>query len=146
MTTKKSKTLVQLDQSLVGAMSPIGYGTIFKAWAHKGSRGLDYIIVGIDPVNKTIHAIKHNTVRTDGGIHAAVRKHKRVFSYSLTPSGQCAIVQGITSILGQKANLDPVLVDKFNKKVNSNVTVTGFNTVQIYTQPLVDRRKSAVYN
>lgn len=141
MTTRQNAAL---DKALIGAMSPIGFGTILKAW--RGSKGLDYIVVGIDTATKTIHAIKHNAINQDGTVHAAVRRHNRSFSYGLTPSGTCAIVQGVTSILGQKNNLDPNVIDTFNKSVNPAVTVTGFNRVSIYTQSLVDRRKSAVYN
>ena len=135
--------LVQADASLVRSMSLIGFGTILKGW--HGHRGLDYIITGIDTTKREIYAIKHNCINNDGSVHSAVRRHKRKFSYTLTPSGRFGMIKGVTSVLGQKASLDPVVIDRFNKSVNDRVTVTGFNTVQLYTQPLIDRRKSIVY-
>lgn len=141
--TTTNKNVVNAELNIVKPMSLVGFGTILKGW--RGSKGIDYIITGIDTVNKKVYTIKHNAINEDGTVHKAVKRHRRVFEYTLTPSGKIGIIKGITTVLGQKASIDPVVLDKFNKSVNSQVTVTGFNTVQLYTQPLVDRRKSSIY-
>lgn len=131
------------DRRLVAHLSPISFGTLIKAW--RGSKGLDYIIVGINPAVKEIYAVKHNCINEDGSLHAAVRRHKRTFKYTVTPSGQFGIIKGITSVLGQKETVNFEALDGFNRSVNPSITITGFNTISLHTSPLVDRRKSSVY-
>lgn len=140
-----NNALLRTDRSLVRNMSPIGLGTIVKAW--RGSKGLDYIIVGINPESKTIYAVKHNAINQDGSIHAAVKTHKRKFKYTRTASGQYGIVKGITSVLGQKDSLNIEALKQFNTTYSSDdVTVEEFGDIGLYTTPLVDRRRSTVFN
>lgn len=134
---------VRTDRRLVASMSPVGFGTIIKAW--RGSKGLDYIVVGINTANREIYAIKHNCINEGGNVHAAVRRHKRTFKYTLTPSGRFGIIEGITSVLGQKETLDFEQIETFNRRVNDSVSIVDFNTINLHTLPLVDRRKSSVY-
>mgnify|MGYP003612497901 CR=1 FL=1 len=134
---------VRADRRLVAFMSPIGFGTIIKGW--RGSKGLDYIVVGINTANKEIYAIKHNCINDSGNVHAAVTRHKRKFKYTLTASGRFGIVEGVTSVLGQKETLDFEQIETFNRGVDEAVSIVDFNSIALHTLPLVDRRKSSVY-
>lgn len=138
-----NRTLINQESAMVRPMSPLSFGTILKSW--RGSKGLDYITVGINTDRKEIYAIKANCINEDGTVHASVRRHKRVFKYTVTPSGQFGIIKGITSVLGQKQYLDPEILDQFNRRVDDTISVTSFNTIRLYTQPLIDRRKSSIY-
>ena len=139
-----TQAIIQANRRLVSNMSPIGLGTIIKAW--RGSKGLDYIVVGINTQTRQIYAIKHNCINEDGKVHAAVTRHKRVFSYSVLSSGQYGIVtKAITTVIGQKATLDFDAVQALNHSVDPNISLTGFNTISLHTPCLVDRRKSSVY-
>lgn len=133
----------QVDQLLTTGMSRVGFGTIFKAW--RGSKGIDYIIVGINTQRKEIYAVKHNAINEDSSVNSLVRKHKRVLKYTLTPSGRVAIVRGITSVMGQKRNLDVQKITEFNRRVDSSVNVIPLGSIPLYTPPLVDRRNTIVY-
>lgn len=135
--------LLRSDRRLVANMSPISFGTIIKAW--RGSKGLDYILTGIDTTKKEIYAVKHNCINQDGTLHASVRRHKRVFKYSVTPSGQFGIVKGFTSVLGQKETIDFEALNRFNQSVDAGISINNFNDISLHSQPLADRRKSCVY-
>ena len=139
----QNNTLAPIDQTLTTGMSRIGFGTILKAW--RGSKGLDYVIVGINTQRRELYAIKHNAINEDSSVHALVRRHKRVFKYTLIPSGRVAIVRGITSVLGQKRNLDVQKITEFNQRVNPTVNILPFGSVPLYTAPLVDRRNTIIY-
>lgn len=137
------KALIRSDNALVRNMSPIGLGTIIKAW--RGSKGLDYIVVGINKETKTIYTIKHNAINQNGSIHAAVNRHNRSFKYTETPSGRFGIVKGITSVLGQKESMDLEAVEAFNTRIDDTVKVDEFEQIDLYTTPLVDRRRSTLF-
>lgn len=142
MTTTPA-ALLRSDRRLVSNMSPVGFGTIIKSW--RGSKGLDYILIGINTTKKEIYAIKHNCINQDGTIHASVSKHKRVFKYTETPSGHFGIVRGFTTVLGQKETIDFDAVQRLNASVDPDVTVDAFSNISLHSQPLVDRRKNSVY-
>ncbi len=135
--------LIRSDRRLVSNMSPVSFGTIVKAY--RGSLGLDYILLGIDTTKKEIYAIKHNCINQDGTIHRAVRGHKRVFKYTVTPSGQFGIIKGLTTVLGQKETLDFEAVQRLNQSIDVGIKVEDFNNLSLHAQPLVDRRKNSVY-
>lgn len=141
MTT--NNRLIKSDRSLVKNMSQVSLGTILKGF--RGSRGIDYIVTGIDANAKEIYVIKHNSINQDGSINKNVNKHSRVFKYSLTPSGQFGIIKGITSILGQKDQLDVVALNTFNQSVNSNISITRFKDIGLYSKPITDRRNTGVW-
>lgn len=138
-----TQALIRNDRRLVSQMSPVSFGTIIKAW--RGSKGLDYILTGINVAKKEIYAIKHNCINEDGTVHASVRRHKRVFKYSVTPSGHFGIVKGFTSVLGQKQTIDFDAVQRFNHSVDPTVDIASFNDISLHSQPLADRRKSSIY-
>ena len=135
--------LLRNDRRLVRNMSPVSFGTIIKGW--RGSKGLDYILVGINTERKELYAIKHNCINEDGRVHAAVRRHKRVFKYTVTPSGQFGVIRGVTSVLGQKETIDFDAIHSFNNSVDTTVSIEDFNNISLHTQPLADRRKNSVY-
>ena len=132
------------DRALVQGQSSIGFGTIIKGW--RDSKGLDYIIIGINTNRKELYAVKHNCINRDGSIHASVTRHKRVFKYTTTPSGQVGIVKGITSVLGQKRSLDAAKISQFNLNVDNSVGVIPFSTINFFTPAIADRRQTTVYN
>ena len=137
-----NRALIRTDRTLVASMSPISFGTILKGW--RGSKGLDYIVVGINRRTKEISAIKHNCINQDGTIHKATRK-VRVFGYTETASGSFGIVRGITSVLGQKETIDIGAVSTFiNEKIQGH-NIGDFQSISLHTQPLVDRRKGSIY-
>lgn len=135
--------LLRNDRRLVKNMSPVTFGTIIKGW--RGSKGLDYVLLGINTTRKEIYAIKHNCINEDGTIHAAVRRHKRVFKYTVTPSGQFGVIRGVTSVLGQKETIDFTAVQGFNTGIDNTISIEDFNNISLHTQPLSDRRKNSVY-
>lgn len=137
------KATIRSDAALVRGMSPIGLGTIVKAW--RGSKGLDYIIVGINKEEKTLYTIKHNAINQNGTVHAAVSRHNRTFKYTETASGCFGIVRGITSVLGQKESLDLDVLQEFNTRVDDSAKLDQFEEIDLYTTPLVDRRRSTVF-
>lgn len=141
--TNQTNATPNVDTLLTAGMSRIGFGTIIKGW--RGSKGIDYIVVGINTTRKEIYAIKHNCINEDGSVHAAVTTHKRVFKYTVTPTGRVAIVKGVTSVLGQKRNLDVTKIRAFNTRVNTSVNITPFTGVSLYAAPLVDRRNTIIY-
>lgn len=132
-----------LDRNMVSSMSPIGFGTIIKSW--RGSKGLDYIVVGINTARREIYAIKHNCINEDGSVHAAVRRHKRVFKYTLTPSSRAGIVKGITSVMGQKQSLNVQVITTFNQSVAADIGVLPFSNISLFTLPTADRRNTLIY-
>ena len=142
-TTTSPSTLLRNDRRLVSNLSPIGFGTVVKAW--RGSKGLDYIIVGINTQAKEIYTIKHNCINQDGSVHASVNRHRRVFKYTETPSGVFGIVRGLTTVLGQKETIDFNAVQRLNRSVAADINIDDFSNISLYTQPLVDRRKNSVY-
>ena len=109
-------------------------------------KGIDYIVTGINTTAKEIYAVKHNAINEDGTVHASVTRHKRTLKYTETPSGAFGIVQGMTSILGQKADINAVALDSFNKSVDSRVSITGFKDIGLFAQPTVDRRSTGVWS
>ena len=136
--------LLKADAALVRNQSPVTVGTIFKGW--RGTKGIDYIVTGINTAAKEIYAVKHNAINEDGTVHAAVTCHKRTLKYTETPSGAFGLVQGMTSILGQKADINAVALDSFNKSVDSRVSITGFKDIGLFAQPTVDRRSTGVWS
>lgn len=134
-----NQQVINAEQALVQNMSSVSFGTIIRGF--RSSKGLDYLVTGINPERKEIYAIKANAVNNDGTVHAAVRRHNRVFKYSTTPSGRIGIIKGVTSVMGQKRGLDPAVISRFNHSINQHVGVIPFTTVQLYTQPLNDRRQ-----
>lgn len=143
MTTVNTR-LLRSDAALVRNQSSVTLGTILKGW--RGTKGIDYIVTGINPTAKEIYAVKHNAINNDGTVHSAVTRHKRAFKYTVMPSGAYGIVQGITSILGQKADLNVVALDSFNKSVDSNVSITSFKDISLHAQPIVDLRSNGVWS
>lgn len=141
MTTQQQ--LLRNDRRLVSNMSPITFGTIIKAW--RGSKGLDYILVGINTTKREIYTIKHNCINESGKVHGSVTRHRRTFKYTLTPSGQFGIIKGFTTVLGQKESMDFDAVNRFNHSVDRDVKIDDFNSVSLHAQPLADRRKNSVY-
>lgn len=135
--------LIRNDRRLVSNMSPITFGTIIKAW--RSHKGLDYILVGINTTKKEIYAVKHNCINENGSVHASVRRHKRVFKYTLTPSGHFGIIKGFTTVLGQKESMDFDAINRFNNTIDRDVKIEDFNNLSLHAQPLVDRRKNSVY-
>lgn len=135
--------LIRNDRKLVSNMSPVTFGTIIKSW--RGSKGLDYILVGINTTKKELYAIKHNCINEDGTVHRAVRRHKRTFKYTVTPSGQFGIIKGFTSVLGQKETIDFPAINRFNSSVDADIKVDDFDSISLHSQPLADRRKNSVY-
>ena len=138
-----TQVLIRNDRRLVSNMSPVSFGTIVKAW--RGSKGLDYILVGIDTAKKEVYAIKHNCINEDGRVHAAVRQHRRTFKYSVTPSGQFGIIKGFTSVLGQKETIDFEAVQRLNQSIDPDISINSFNDISLHSQPLADRRKNSIY-
>ena len=136
--------LLKADAALVRNQSPVTVGTIFKGW--RGTKGIDYIVTGINTAAKEIYAVKHNAINEDGTVHAAVTRHKRTLKYTETPSGAFGLVHGMTSILGQKADINAVALDSFNKSVDSRVSITGFKDIGLFAQPTVDRRSTGVWS
>ena len=136
--------LLKADGALVRNQSPVTVGTIFKGW--RGTKGIDYIVTGINTEAKEIYAVKHNAINEDGTVHASVTRHKRSLKYTETPSGAFGLVQGMTSILGQKADINAVALDSFNKSVDSRVSITGFKDIGLFAQPTVDRRSTGVWS
>lgn len=133
-----NKQLLIIDTALVKDQSQVTVGTIFKGW--RGSKGLDYMITGIDTSKKEIYAVKHNSVNQDGTINTNVKRHKRVLKYTETPSKTFGLVKGITSILGQKESINAKALNDFNKAVNTDISILGFKTIGLYSQPVDDFR------
>lgn len=138
-----TQALIRNDRRLVSNMSPVSFGTIIKAF--RGSIGLDYILVGMNTTKKEIYAIKHNCINQDGTVHAAVRRHRRVFKYTVTPSGHFGLVKGFTTVLGQKETLDFDAINRLNQSIDPSITVAAFDSISLHSQPLADRRKNSVY-
>lgn len=138
-----TSTLIRNDRKLVSNMSPVTFGTIIKAW--RGSKGLDYILVGINTTKKELYAIKHNCINEDGTVHRAVRRHKRTFKYTVTPSGHFGVIKGFTTVLGQKETVDFPAIARFNTSVDPDIKVEDFDNISLHSQPLADRRKNSVY-
>lgn len=138
-----TQVLIRNDRRLVSNMSPVSFGTIVKAW--RGSKGLDYILVGIDTAKKEIYAIKHNCINEDGKVHASVHRHRRTFKYSVTPSGHFGIIKGFTSVLGQKETIDFEAVQRLNQSIDPAININAFNDISLHSQPLADRRKNSIY-
>lgn len=132
-----------LDRNLVSAMSPVGFGTIIKGW--RGSKGIDYIIVGINTTRREIYAIKHNAINEDGTVHSFVNRHRRVFKYTLTPSSRAGIVKGITSVMGQKQEMNVQAISAFNQSVSTDIGVLPFSNISLFTLPTADRRNTLIY-
>lgn len=137
-----NRALIRTDRSIVSSMSPISFGTILKGW--RGSKGLDYIVVGINRRTKEISAIKHNCINQDGKVHRSTSV-VRVFKYTETASGSFGIVSGITSVLGQKETIDIEAITNFvNNRIQGH-NIGDFQSISLHTQPLVDRRKGSIY-
>lgn len=135
--------LLRSDAALIRNHSSITLGTILKGW--RGTKGIDYIVTGINTAAKEIYAVKHNAINNDGTVHSAVTRHKRKFKYTVMPSGVFGMVQGVTSVLGQKADLNVVALDSFNKAVDGDVSITNFKNIALYAQPNVDLRSNGIW-
>lgn len=137
-----NRTLTQNDRTLVASMANVSFGTILRGW--RGSKGLDYIVVGIDRRNKTISCIKHNCINQNGTVHASTRR-VRTFSYVETASGRFGIIRGVTSVMGQKEQMNVEAVNAFVRVNSQGHNLEGFRDISLHTQPNIDRRLSSIY-
>ena len=140
--TAAATVLAKVDDALVASMSSIKLGLIFRAW--KGSRGIDYIMIGADPAAKLLYAVKANSINEDGTVNVHVKKHNRVFSYTTSPGSDVAIVRGVTSIIGNKSKLNINALNEFNKKT-TKASTTGFKGLRIVANVAHDARKTTIY-
>ena len=100
--------LLKADAALVRNQSPVTVGTIFKGW--RGTKGIDYIVTGINTTAKEIYAVKHNAINEDGTVHASVTRHKRTLKYTETPSGAFGGLEQPDKI--------PITNNETNNKIN----------------------------
>lgn len=114
-------------------------GTVLKIW--HGTRGHDYVVVGIDKSNREVHLIKHNSINQDGTIHASTSKafysHKKV-SYNTSN-----ILTKVSTVQGQCKRLDLTTLKAHFK--NTGISVEDFGTISLYSTASIDRRDSFSY-
>lgn len=114
-------------------------GTVVKIW--HGTRGHDYVVVGVDTNSREVHLIKHNSINQDGSIHAATAE--AYFSHKKVSYNTHGIITGISTVLGQCKRLN---VANLTKHFGSTtISPAGFNGLNLYSTATIDRRDSFVY-
>lgn len=127
-----------LASSLTLNKLPVTLGTIVTCW--HGHRGHAYVIVGIDPVARKLYAIKNNCINQDQSIHKSTSGYHKVFTYNTLN-----IVNGVTTILGQKNSLDLAVLKNFSKTSQTTDLISAFSTTKLYANVLIDRRTASFY-
>lgn len=117
----------------------ITIGTLIKVW--HGTRGHDYVCVGLDEKKKELHLIKHNSINADGSIHAATARS--YFSHKKVSYNNLGILSNVSTVQGHCNRLDmAVLVKHF---ANSDVSVKALNDTKLYSTASIDRRDNLNY-
>jgi hypothetical protein len=125
--------------NLVKNKTRVTIGTIIKIW--HGTRGHDYVCVGVDASKKELHLIKHNSINADGAIHASTAK--AYFSHKKVSYNNLGIISGVSTVQGHCNRLDmPTLIKHLS---NSNISVESLNSTKLYSTASIDRRDNLNY-
>ena len=133
-----------VDNAIMSTMNPLELGTIVRSWAGQGSKGLDWIVIGLSATAKLVATVKANCINNDGSVRDNAKV--RFFDYSTSPNASISVVKNITNIQGHKAKLKIQELEKFNSKRMNGVSALGFNSVVLYTPATTDRHKSSIYS
>jgi len=114
-------------------------GTVLKIW--HGSRGHDYVVVGADPTSREVHLIKHNSINSDGTIHASTAKS--YFSHKKLSYNTSGVINKVSTVQGHCSRLDVAHLNEHFK--TTSVTPKALQNLSLYSTASVDRRDSFSY-
>lgn len=113
----------------MSTLVPITQGSVVKIWHNP--KGIDYIVVGHDPIEKQVTLLKLTCLNNDGSVHAASQRFHKVLKYSQV--GNVNLVKGVSYVVGA-INFELPRIQEFLEYSNTHLTPLDSN-FKVITRP-----------